>query len=90
MKLHVKECKSQLPVTFLFTHQNRCLWEDVSLDDNMFLQMVELLHHLGLACRLSSEDPEELNLLVPWFLSEYPDAVEGFSENLSAEQVCVC
>lgn len=55
----------------------------------MFLQMVELLHHLGLACRLRSKDPEELNLLVPWFLSEYPDAVEGFSESLSADQVCV-
>jgi len=54
----------------------------------MFLQMVELLHHLGLACRLPS-DPEELNLLVPWFLSEYPDAVEGFSESLSEDQVCV-
>lgn len=50
--------------------------------------MVELLHHLGLACRLPSDDPEELNLLVPWFLSEYPDAVEGFSESLSADQVC--
>lgn len=55
----------------------------------MFLQMVELLHHLGLACRLPSEDPEELDLLVPWFLSEYPDAVEGFSESLSEDQVCV-
>jgi len=56
----------------------------------MFLQMIELLHHLGLACRLPSEDPEELNLLVPWFLSEYPDAVEGFSGSLSPDQVCVC
>lgn len=54
----------------------------------MFLQMIELLHHLGLACRLPSEDPEELYLLVPWFLSEYPDAVEGFSESLSEDQVC--
>jgi len=53
----------------------------------MFLQMVELLQHLGLACRLT--DAEELSLLVPWFLSEFPDAVEGFSENLSADQVCV-
>jgi len=55
----------------------------------MFLQMVELLHHLGLACRLPSKDPEELNLLVPWFLSEYPDAVQSFSESLSEDQVCV-
>lgn len=55
----------------------------------MFLQMVELLHHLGLACRLPSDDPDELNLLVPWFLSEYPDAVEGLSESLSPDQVSV-
>lgn len=74
---------------FLFTCHNRCLWEEVNLEEDMFLQMVELLHHLGLACRLPSEDPEELNLLVPWFLSEYPDAVQGFSESLSENQVCV-
>lgn len=74
---------------FLVFPQNRCLWEEVNLDENMFLQMVELLHHLGLACRLPSADPDELNLLVPWFLSEYPDAVEGLSESLSADQVCI-
>lgn len=61
----------------------------MDLDDNMFLQMVELLHHLGLACRLPSGDPDELNLLVPWFLSEYPDAVEGLSGSPSEDQVCV-
>lgn len=73
----------------LFIHYNSCLWEEIKLDENMFVQMVELLHHLGLACRLPSEDPDDLNLLVPWFLSEYPGAVEGLSENLSTDQVCI-
>lgn len=53
----------------------------------MFLQMVELLHHLGLACRLPSVDSDEFNLLVPWFLTDYPNAVEGFSESLTDDQV---
>ena len=56
----------------------------------MFPQMVELLYHLGLACRLPSDGSGELNLLVPWFLTEYPDAVQGLLETLPEDQVqCV-
>lgn len=53
----------------------------------MFLQMVELLHHLGLACRLPTDDPDNFDLLVPWFLTDYPDEVEGLSENLTDDEV---
>ena len=53
----------------------------------MFLQMVELLHHLDLACRLSTDDPDNFNLLFPWFLTDYPDAVEGVSGNLTDDKV---
>ena len=65
----------------------RCLWAEIELDEAMFLQMVELLHHLGLACRLSTDDPDNFNLLFPWFLTDYPDAVEGVSENLTDDKV---
>ena len=53
----------------------------------MFPQMVELLHHLGLACQLPSDDSGKPNLLVPWFLIEYPDAVEALLESLPDDQV---
>ena len=44
-------------------------------------------NHLGLACRLSTDDPDNFNLLFPWFLTDYPDAVEGVSENLTDDKV---
>lgn len=53
----------------------------------MFLQMVELLHHLGLACRLPSDDADNFNLLVPWFLTDYSSAVEALSESMTDHQV---
>lgn len=65
----------------------RCLWAEIELDEAMFLQMVELLHHLGLACRLPTDDPDNFNLLVPWFLTDYPEGVEGLSENLTDDEV---
>lgn len=65
----------------------RCLWDEINLDEEMFPHMVELLHHLGLACQMPSDGSGEPNLLVPWFLIEYPDAVEAFSESLLDDQV---
>ena len=65
----------------------RCLWAEIELDEAMFLQMVELLHHLGLACHLPTVDPDNFDLLVPWFLTDYPDEVEGLSENLTDDKV---
>lgn len=56
----------------------------------MFLQMIELLHHLGLACHMPLVD-EKVSLLVPWFLTEYPDPVEAIPESLPEDQVnCLC
>lgn len=52
----------------------------------MFPQMVELLHHLGLACHMPQAD-DQVSLLVPWFLTEYSDAVEALSESLPEDQV---
>ena len=78
--------KQTLP-TFFYISPDRCLWDEINLDDDMFPQMVELLHHLGLACRLPSDGSDEINLLVPWFLSEYPDAVEGLLDTLPEDQV---
>ena len=53
----------------------------------MFPEMVELLHHLGLACQMPLDGSGEQNLLVPWFLTEYPDAVKALSESLPDDQV---
>lgn len=64
----------------------RCLWAEIELEEAMFLQMVELLHHLGLACRLPSDDADNFNLLVPWFLTDYSSAVEALSESMTDHQ----
>lgn len=71
---------------------DRCLWDEINLEDldDMFLQMIELLHHLGLACHMPLVD-EKVSLLVPWFLTEYPDPVEAIPESLPEDQVnCLC
>ncbi|XP_022795821.1 malignant fibrous histiocytoma-amplified sequence 1 homolog [Stylophora pistillata] len=64
----------------------RCLWAEIELEEAMFLQMVELLHHLGLACRLPSDDADNFNLFVPWFLTDYSSAVEALSESMTDDQ----
>lgn len=57
----------------------RCIWDEMSLDDDIFLQMVALLHHLGLACPMHSDSSDERNLLVPWFLNDYPEPAQLMS-----------
>ena len=59
----------------------------MNLDDDMFLQMVELLHHLGLACPMHSDSSDERNLLVPWFLNDYPEPAQLMSTTLPKDQV---
>ena len=59
----------------------------MNLDDDMFLQMVELLHHLGLACPMHSDSSDERNLLVPWFLNDYPEPAQRMSTSLPKDQV---
>ena len=59
----------------------------MNLDDDMFLQMVELLHHLGLACPMHSDSSDERNLLVPWFLNDYPEPAQLMSTSLPKDQV---
>lgn len=59
----------------------------MNLDDDMFLQMVELLHHLGLACPMHSDSSDERNLLVPWFLNDYPEPGQLMSTSLPKDQV---
>ena len=59
----------------------------MSLDDDIFLQMVALLHHLGLACPMHSDNSDERNLLVPWFLNDYPEPAQLMSMSLPKDQV---
>lgn len=63
------------------------MWDEMNLSDDMFLQMVELLHHLGLACPMLSDDSDERNLLVPWFLNDYPEPAQLMSTCLPKDQV---
>ena len=60
----------------------------MNLDDDMFPQMVELLHHLGLACPMPPDGSDERSLLVPWFLREFPEAVDAMPDTLPEDQVC--
>lgn len=64
----------------------RCLWHEMNLDDDMFPQMVELLHHLGLACPMPPDGSDERSLLVPWFLREFPEAVDAMPDTLPEDQ----
>ena len=59
----------------------------MSLDDDIFPQMVALLHHLGLACPMHSDNSDESNLLVPWFLNDYPEPAQLMSTSLPKDQV---
>lgn len=59
----------------------------MSLDDDIFLQMVALLHHLGLACPMHLDSSDESNLLVPWFLNDYPEPAQLMSTSLPKDQV---
>ena len=64
----------------------------MKLSDEMFLDMVQLLQYLGLACFLSpSEDdyPEKFKLLVPWFLGRYPESLECLPTAMPEGQVLV-
>ena len=59
----------------------------MSLDDDIFLQMVALLHHLGLACPMHSDSSDERNLLVPWFLNDYPEPAQLMSTSSPKDEV---
>ena len=68
---------------------SRCIWMEMNLGD-MFPGMVDLLQHLGLACRTPKEeasaDPEDC-ILVPWFLSKSPESLECWPKHPPQDEV---
>ncbi|XP_048576951.1 malignant fibrous histiocytoma-amplified sequence 1 homolog isoform X2 [Nematostella vectensis] len=46
----------------------RCIWNEMSFDNDTFNQMVNAFLHFGLACRLPSPVDDEPCLFIPWFL----------------------